>query len=78
MDDRPVGKVVWCRMQDYETPRPYCEAPRHRARRHTARWLLLVVERGCEPLFQGMCEDCMGRIAADLGTTPEAGSLPAP
>lgn len=75
------GRVVWTRIEDFGDPveerpfRAYCQAPRHDLQFIPSAYVMCLIEDGQDPLFQGMCSECMEHIAADLHTTAAAGAL---
>lgn len=81
-----TARVAWVDFDHFDGPvGSRCNAPRHRGQGYQAKWVMIVIDPNDdygygqgEALIQGMCDDCMGQIASDLGTTPELGALPYP
>lgn len=82
--DAPSGKHRWWRYDELLgkilgiEQHAACEAPRHLGRGLAAVYVwVLVIEYGPEAgtsYVQGMCIDCMERIAGDMGRTAEEGA----
>lgn len=76
-----MAKVIWARYEDCDNELRvetglFCKAPRHGTNIVVRKWIAVFVDVPDEEdiIVMPYCDECMGIIAKDFGTTPEDGA----